>query len=278
MSWRQRFVAEPVGVAAIFLAAIAMVAIGFTEAGSTARSVWVVIDLACVGYFVVEVILKVSLAGWRGYWALRWNRFDFVVTVLSLPVLVAPFTSDAGLFAGVPIVRLFRLFRLFRLMRFIPHHERLGMGIMRALRASVGVFIGIGIVNFIFAMLAHLLFADVAPEYFGDPARACYSMFRIFTVEGWNDIPDAITASASASWTVVARLYFGFAVLIGGILALSLGNAVFVDEMMADNNDTMEREIGELTAEISVLRGELRGVRELLGVLTSQRKQADPEP
>ena len=82
-------------------------------------------------------------------------------------------------------------------------------------------------------VVAQILFASDAPELFGDPLRACYSMFRIFTIEGWHEIPDAIGRNASAEWTAFARVYFGVAVLVGGILGLSLGNAVFVDQMAA---------------------------------------------
>ena len=80
----------------------------------------------------------------------------------------------------------------------------------------------------------------------------------------WHEIPDAIGRNASAEWTAFARIYFGVAVLVGGILGLSLGNAVFVDQMMADNNDVVERDVAEMTREVSLLRAEIRELRELL--------------
>jgi voltage-gated sodium channel len=129
------------------------------------------------------------------------------------------------------------------------------------MRASVGVFFAIAIVNFIFAMGAHVLFDQAAPDYFGNPGKACYSMFRIFTIEGWNEIPDAIAVNATYATAVFARIYFGVAVVVGGILGLSIGNAVFVDQMMADNTHTVEREVALLTVEVRALRDELRMMR-----------------
>jgi voltage-gated sodium channel len=48
------------------------------------------------------------------------------------------------------------------------------------------------------------------------------------------------------------------AVLIGGILGLSLANAVFVDEMMMDNTEILERKVDTLTEEVRRLREDLK--------------------
>lgn len=251
-------------VAAIVLGTVAVFALGFTTPDSDEHAWWIGVDVAVVAYYVVEQLLKMRIHGWRDYLGRTWNRFDLLVVLLSLPVLAAPFV-ETSVFVGVPVLRVTRLFRLFRLLRFIPNHQHLAAGIRRAVRASVGVFLGIAIINFIFAMGAQILFASDAPELFGNPLRACYSMFRIFTIEGWHEIPDAIARSSSAEWTAFARIYFGVAVLVGGILGLSLGNAVFVDQMMADNTEEVERDVLQMTREVSLLRAEIRELRELLG-------------
>ena len=86
-------------------------------------------------------------------------------------------------------------------------------------------------------------------------------MFRVFTVEGWTQIPDGIAAAAGSDvWTVVARLYFVAAVSIGGILGLSLANAVFVDQMTSDNTDPLQERIRLLTDEVHALRQEIRAL------------------
>ncbi|MBX3162478.1 MAG: ion transporter [Deltaproteobacteria bacterium] len=278
MRFLRAFVAEPVVVAGIIVSTIAVFAHGFTTPGSNAHQWWMTVDLAVVTYFAVEQAVKIRLVGWREYWRNNWNRFDLLVVLMSMPVLAAP-TADTSVFLGVPVLRLTRLFRLFRLLRFIPDHQHLAAGIRRAIRASVGVFLAIAIVNFIFAMGGQALFAADSPEYFGDPLRACYSMFRIFTIEGWNDIPDAIAAGASEGWGVFARIYFGVAVLVGGILGLSLGNAVFVDQMMADNTDDVERRIAAMTVELGALRSEIRGLHTLIASrLGAPTDPTDPGP
>ena len=255
--------AERVVIAAIVLGTVAVIALGFTAPGTRAHAVWMAVDVLVVCYYVVEQLVKIRLGGWAAYWGTRWARFDLVVVTLSLPLLAAPI-AETSVFVGVPVLRVVRLFRLFRLLRFIPDHAHLGAGIRRAIRASVGVFLGIAIINFIFAMGAQVLFGHDAPELFGNPVRACYSVFRIFTIEGWNEIPDAIARHASDGWAAFARIYFGIAVLVGGILGLAIGNAVFVDQMMADHNDEVERDVDAMTREVRLLRHELGDLRLML--------------
>jgi voltage-gated sodium channel len=46
-------------------------------------------------------------------------------------------------------------------------------------------------------------------------------------------------------------------VLVGGVLGLSLANAVFVDEMMMDNTADLEAKVDALAEEIRALRRDL---------------------
>ncbi len=247
-------VAERTVVTAILINATALFMLGFESERDAVASPWFWIDYACVVFFVLEAAIKIHLSAWRGYLASGWNRFDVAVVLASLPALVTP-VVDLHAFSVVLLLRLGRLFRLFRLLTFIPERDHLVDGIRRALRASVGVFLALAVVNFILATGASFLFGDLAPEHFGNPLMSLYSLFKVFTVEGWYEIPDLLAERADHPlWAVASRAYFIVAVLIGGILGLSLANAVFVDEMTQDNTRTLEKRIDELTAEVRALR------------------------
>ena len=217
------------------------------------------VDLVCVIFFIVEALLKIQLHGWKGYWSENWNRFDFTVVVLSLPVLLEPLgVLETGAFGAFLVLRLGRLFRLFRVLRFIPNREHMLIGIRRALRASVGVFFAIILVNLVLAIGASMLFGHFAPEHFGNPALSIYTTFKVFTVEGWYEIPDLLAERADTDlMAVVARVYFVLTVLVGGILGLSLANAVFVDEMTMDNTEKLEDKVDRLLDEIASLKTEV---------------------
>jgi len=210
-----------------------------------------------VAFFVLEAALKVRLRGWAGYWSSNWNRFDLTLVVLSSPVLLAPM-ADFRHFAVVLVLRLGRLFRLFRLLRFIPNRDHLLAGIRRSLRAAVGVALALALLNFILGLGATILFSKFDPDHFGNPLLSCYTLFQVFTLEGWPDIPERISQRAGDPvWGVIARVFFAGAVLVGGVAGLSLTNAVFVDEMTADNTDSLEAKVDALRAELADLRGAL---------------------
>jgi len=219
---------------------------------------WFLVDYICVSFYLLEAILKIGRLGWRGYWSNGWNRFDMFVLLLSLPVLGTPWL-DLRHFSVAAILRMGRLLRLFRLMHFIPNRHHLVDGIRRALKASVGVFLALAVVNIILAVGASMLFGELAPEHFDTPAMASYSIFRVFTVEGWHEIPALLADRAQdPSMAILARIYFVFCVTIGGLLGLSLANAVFVDEMTMDNTIRLE-------GKVDALQEDLREIRKMLG-------------
>jgi len=261
------FTAERSVITLIVINTVALIVMGFSDprlGGShTAERIYDVarwVDFGCVAFFVIETLTKLRTYGWRQYWSSGWNRFDFVVVLLSAPVLLSPLLPlhELGTFLAL---RLGRLFRLFRVMRFIPNRAHLYSGIKRALRASVGVFLALLIFNLVLSLGATQLFGEVAPEFFGNPALSSYSLFRVFTVEGWHEIPDAIAQRSHPLLAVMARLYFVVCVLLGGILGLGLANAVFVDEMTTDNTDELERKVDALGEEIRALREALENTK-----------------
>ena len=259
-----RLVSDRLVMMVIVLNAMALVLHEMAAPGTRSANLWFWIDYVCVIFFLVEALLKIGRDGWHQYWASAWNKFDFTVVVLSLPALLGPF-FDVSQFAFVLILRLGRLFRLFRVLRFIPNLDHLVMGIRRALRASIGVFLALMLINLILAVMATLFFRDIDPEHFGNPVSSGYSIFQVFTVEGWNDIAENLEERVAVSSPTNAKLlvagtrgFFVAAVLIGGILGLSLANAVFVDEMMMDNTQVLERKVDALAEEIHCLRDDLK--------------------
>ena len=97
------------------------------------------------------------------------------------------------------------------------------------------------------------MFKEISPDYFGNPLKSMYTTFRIFTVEGWYDIPDKIVVNSNEFSAVFIKLYFVVILIIGGILGLSLVNSIFVDSMVMDNNDELEKKVDLLNKKIEIL-------------------------
>lgn len=212
-----------------------------------------VLDHIFTIFFAFEVAIKIGLLSWRVYISDRWNLFDFVITIISLPSLLLLIFKDFPDLSALLVFRVARVAKFFRFLRFIPDIQNLIQGVKRAIRASVFVFIVLFIYIFILSLFSCFLFKDVCPEHFKNPVDAFYSIFKIFTVEGWYEIPDTISARSNFFTGMWVKLYFVLVVLTGGIFGFSIVNAIFVDEMVKDNNDDLEAQVKELHKKIDLL-------------------------
>lgn len=249
-------------VVVIVLNALALFLDAFPDLPTRWHQMLFWIDYGCMIFFVVEAVLKIKAWSFSGYWKSLWNRMDFLIVLGSVPLLFSPLVGDALHDLSILLLlRLGRLLRFSRLLRSVPNASQIGRGMVRALKASVAVFLVLFVLNLILAMGANLLFGDLeaARPYFGDPLVSFYSLFKVFTIEGWYEIPDHLARSgASSGMILLLRLYFMGAVLIGGLLGLSMANAVFVDEMTSDNTNRVEEMVAELRQELQEFRKEMR--------------------
>lgn len=257
---------ESIVLAVILINVVVVFLDAFPTIHDETRGLLHAIDLWCIVFFIVEALLRIWRHGVRGYWQNGWNRFDFIVVAASLPLLLGPFINEDLIgFSIFPLLRMGRFVRFMRVMRFVPHAGEIGRGVVRALQASVGVFAVLFFLNIILALGATMLFGELAPQYFGDPLISIYTLFKVFTVEGWYEIPDTLAdAGATAGQVFALRGYFILSVLVGGIMGLSLANAVFVDEMTMDNNAQLEEMVADLATELKGVSQQLAALQERL--------------
>lgn len=225
-----------------------------------------IVDIAIwslTAYFVVEVTARISLIGAKKYFSAIGNVTDFIIVAVGFIAVTLPFLN----LINIGILRLTRLFKLLRMFKFIPHAEIVYTNIGRALRASGAIFFLLFLMMFVFSLMANAMFSEAMPQYFGDPISSLYSIFTVFSVENWNDIPDEATQiGLQSAWII--RGFFIFVLISGGFIGLSLANAVFVDEMVRDNHDEMEKKIEALIE----LNKKQNGMIESLLAKKSKRK------
>lgn len=213
-----------------------------------------IIDNGITLMFIIEMVTKMIVLKPKGYFSQGWNIFDFVLIVISIPSLILILIKNNNIdLSFILVFRVLRIFRTFRFFKFVPKIDELLAGVQRALKASVFILIGFIIYVFVIGILSFSLFKTASPEYFANPMTALYSIFKVFTVEGWTAIPETITADYSQIGSALVHFYFVFILLTGGIFGLSLVNSIFVDAMVSDNNDGLEAKVDELTAKINIL-------------------------
>lgn len=223
------------------------------------KLIFLVADNTLTTLFIIELIIKFKEYGIKGYFKSRWNKLDFILIVISIPALIS-FIFNIHIFdvSFLLVFRILRVFKAFRFFKFIPNVGELVTGVKRALKASTFVLIGFAIYIFIVGIMSFYLFQNSNTDFFSTPTISLYSTFKIFTIEGWFNIPEQICANCSNTATFFTYLYFIFIVITGGIIGLSLVNSIFVDAMVSDNNDEIEKKIDNLDEKLNVIIKKLK--------------------
>jgi voltage-gated sodium channel len=204
--------------------------------------------------FIFEMIIKINEFGFSKYMSNSWNRLDFILVILSIPSLGAIFWNDNIFQLNIFLtLRVFRVFKFFRLIRFFPNAQILVKSVKRALKASYIIIASFFLLVFIVALISCSLYKKILPEYFNDPLRSFYSIFRLFSVDGWHEIPDLISIRTTPFIAFFSKIYFSILLFGGGIIGLSLVNSIFVHAMVSDNNDDLEKKVSQLSEKIDLL-------------------------
>ena len=252
---RNIFLNEKTLAFVIIVNALAIYLQGFPSLDSSLKASLSFIDTICVLFFLTECVLKIIIEK-RNYFNSSWNIYDLIVTVLSIPsllLLIIP-QESLGWLGSLSVLRTARLLRFLRLLKFIPNSDHLARGIVRACKASVGIFIALAIINVTLSMLATMIFGQLSPENFGNPLKSSYTLLKMFTIEGWYEIPDQVAQESKDHFAATSlRLYAIVTVLVGGILGMGLANAVFIDEMTADNTEKIEEKLKDINHKIDEL-------------------------
>lgn len=221
---------------------------------------WLIwLDEICTLIFLVEMIVKHQTLGFKGYWQDGWNRMDGGLVILSLPSLLTPFIDIEGAGLSVLLVlRLLRVVKFFRLMHFFPNFGKILAGFKLAMQQSWAVLAAFAVIVLIFGLINCSLFRDIAPQFFATPLESIYAVFRMFTIEGWYEIPDAVAAATSPVVAHLVRLYFVLLLIGGGIIGMSFINSVFVDAMAEDNNDDIKEHLAKIEKQLNEMQQQMQ--------------------
>ncbi|MDP5307783.1 ion transporter [Paracoccus spongiarum] len=133
------------------------------------------LDRLCLAIFVIELTAKLY-ARRLGFFRDGWNIFDLLVVGIAL----VPATQ------GLSVLRALRILRLLRIVSVTPRLRRVVEGFLAALPGMASVFLLMGIIFYIFAVIATKLFAAHFPDWFGTLGESAYSLFQIMTLESWS--------------------------------------------------------------------------------------------
>ena len=202
-----------------------------------------------------------------------WNLSDALVIVCSMTSFFMMLDEYRGI-GGMCAIILFRLIRVLKLLRILKLFQKdlahLVAGVKDATLKSIPIISIFVISLFILGFILYFgqVKLGVGGEYFKDPISAIVSLFRLFTYDGWHDIPTKIASECNSIypgiWWVDGAVRIGFCVLVffGGIVGVALLNSVFVDGMLGRDKidekrlqklDDLSTKLDELTVKVDAM-------------------------
>ena len=134
-----------------------------------------VVDRVVLMIFVVEIALKLYAYGWR-FFTSAWNVFDLLIVSIGL-------VPNAE---GLSALRGLRVIRALRLLSVMPQMRAVIQALLDAMPGMGAVILMLGIVYYIFSVMATMLYRGTHPQWFGTIGESAYSLFQIMTLESWS--------------------------------------------------------------------------------------------
>jgi voltage-gated sodium channel len=201
----------------------------------------------------------------------KWNKIDFYSVLLAIPSIGVLFVEDLEIFAGFTVLRTLRIFKILRVIEFIPEGKKISSKLLKALKGVFFIMVAFIIYSTIISLISVTLFKSSAPSFFSNAFDSFFTIFKIFSGDGFSDVVAEIVSNSSLEFGYFTKLYFVVIVFTGSILGLSLINSVFIDQM-SNSDEKSEKELKSLEKKIDML---LKNQELLINELNEMKKLKD---
>ncbi len=247
---------ERVIIALIFVNAITLGLETSPRAMERAGTLLYVLDRACLTIFVIEILIRLYVRR-MDFWKDPWRVFDFCVVAVAL-------FPDTGPFS---VLRAFRVLRVLRLVSNVPSMRRVVQGLINAMPGMGSIVLLLGLIFYVFSVIATKLFGAAFPEWFGTIGASAYSLFQIMTLESWSmGIVRPVMKEYPYAW-----VFFVPFIIVTTFAVLNLFIGIIVDAMQREHEEeakedraAMHEETELVLAEVKELRAEIRELRQQL--------------
>ncbi len=207
-------------------------------------------DKAILAVFVAELAARFLV--YRGsFFRDPWRVFDFVVVAIAL----MPVTGNLS------VLRALRILRVLRLVSVVPSLRRVVGGLVSALPGMGSIVLLLGLVFYVFAVMATTMFSATFPEKFGSLGASAYTLFEIMTMDSWS----TGTVRPMLETNPYAWLFFLPFIIVTSFAVLNLFIGIIVSAMQEQHEETASQyridEQQAVLAEIRALREEVRALK-----------------
>lgn len=211
------------------------------------------IDSIILGIFVVELAARMYVQRWA-FWRDPWSLFDFTIVAISL----VPQTGNLS------ILRALRIIRALRLISMVPSMRRVVSSLLSALPGMGSIVLLLVLINYVFAVMATMLFGATFPDFFGTLGASLFTLFQIMTLEGWAmNVVRPVMDVYPWAWLLFLPYIM---IVVFAVLNLFIGIVVDAMQQTAKQQseaviEVTQSEYTVLLNEIAALRKEVRGLR-----------------
>jgi hypothetical protein len=193
-----------------------------------------------VGYFTIEMLLKMAGYGQKFYWFVVWNKFDAIIVFFSLLGLLQNQFQALGL--NVTFLKIIRVTRILRVIKVSQGLRKLLKTLLMSAPNIINVLALLILVWFTFSVAGMNLFssADFYTEYSLDANFTSFylsmlMMIRCSTGEKWNVIMHEISYSQGLG----AILFFIIYMIITYFIMLNVFVAV-IGQSFNENQESKD--------------------------------------
>ncbi|MGI9381761.1 MAG: ion transporter [Methyloligellaceae bacterium] len=218
-------------------------------------------DRIILAIFVVEIAARLLVKGMR-FWRDPWCLFDFFVVGIAL----VPATGNLS------VLRALRIIRALRLISTVESMRRVVGGLLHAIPGMGSIVALLGLIFYVFSVMATKLFGDAFPQWFGTIGESAYSLFQIMTLESWSmGIVRPVMETHPWAW-----VFFVPFILVTSFTVLNLFIGIIVDAMQSQHEAEAKAEKAAQAAELDEILREVRGLRtEVQGLRVGQEGKAE---
>lgn len=215
------------------------------------------IDRAILAVFVVEIGARIIVQRLR-FFRDPWNLFDFFVVGVALVPATEAFS----------VLRALRVLRVLRLITTVPSLKRVVGGFITALPGMGSIVLLIGLVFYVFAVMATKMYGEEFPELFGTIGASLFTLFTVMTLEGWVEgVVNPVSEKHPYAWAFFIPFIIGTTFTVLNLFIGIIVNAMQSEheKMEADERKAeqqmIESETAPLFEQIKALRSDVAALR-----------------
>jgi voltage-gated sodium channel len=218
------------------------------------------LDQAILAVFVVEIALRI-VAHRGAFFRDAWSVFDLSVVAIALVPASGPFA----------VLRALRVLRVLRILTIVPSMRRVVGGLLAAIPGLSSIAVVLGLLFYVFAVIATNLFGADFPNWFGTLGASLYTLFQVMTLESWSmGIVRPVMELHPFAWAFfipfILLATFTMLNLFIGVIVSAMQSFTDADkaETIAAVDEAREHIEADLHSEMRALRSEIAEVRALL--------------